>query len=410
MQVDTIKRDFPIFKTYPDLVYLDSAATSQKPQVVIDAIVDFYTKYNSNVHRGIYKLSELATERYEAARSTVARFLDTSPGQIVFTSGTTASNNIVANSYVSENLDTDSVVITSVSEHHSNFLPLQKAANATGAKLEFVGITADYDFDYETFEALLSKYTSRIKFVGISAISNVLGYKLDLERVIKMVRSFAPEAKISLDAAQLIGHHPFSLSKLDIDFCFFSGHKVLAETGLGVLWFKSNLAKSLKPTILGGGTITEVKRDSVSFRDDQSRFEAGTPHISGAISLATACDYLEAISLEKIEQQQHELTSFALRHLAEIPEVKLLGPGVGNQRSSVISFQVKGLHPHDVAESLDHEGIAVRAGHHCAQILHREYLDLGGTVRVSAHIYNDKTDIERLVAALKNCISTYTHG
>jgi cysteine desulfurase/selenocysteine lyase len=400
-----VKENFPIFANNQDLIYLDSAATAHKPQVVIDTVVDFYTRYNANVHRGIYQLSEKATDAYEQARSTVAYFIGANAKQVVFTPGTTASSNMIALGLLEERLAQSDMVISSVAEHHSNFLPIQTVAKKKDCQLQLIGLDDDEDFHYEQFEGILKKHTDRIKVIALSAVSNVLGYKLDLARISKLVRQSSPNAIIIIDSAQLIGHEEFSLHSpgVDIDFLFFSGHKLMGETGIGVMWGKYELLTEMTPALVGGGMIARVTEEKSSFAKPPTKFEAGTPHIAGALSLAAACDYLEKVGLTNIAQHQQRLVKKSLEGLARIEGLSILGPKNHLKRSSLVSFTIEGIHAHDVAQFLADKHVAVRAGHHCTQILHKQHYDISGSVRASYHVYNSLADVEALLAAVEAC-------
>lgn len=401
------KNDFPIFKNYPELVYLDSAATSQKPQRVLDRILDFYTRANANVHRGIYLLSEKATEEYETAREKVAAFLSVNKEEIIFTSGTTEAANLISHSHLSTHVKAGDLILSSVAEHHSNFLPLQRISNQIGAELKLINLSADQDLDYQQLSEIIAEAKDRLKVVALSAVSNVLGFKLDLAKLTSLVRQYSPRAVIIIDAAQAVGHFPFNPAAADIDFAFFSGHKLFAETGIGVLWGKKALLDLMPPFHVGGGMIANVTTERTTYAPVPVRFEAGTPHISGAISLAAAVDYISSIGIDQIESYLNTLSEKLLAQLGNIDGITILGPRDANKRSSVISFTVEGIHPHDVAQFLSDKNIAVRAGHHCTQILHKDVFDISGSVRASLHIYNDESDIDRFIEAISQCVKYY---
>jgi cysteine desulfurase/selenocysteine lyase len=403
---EKIRTEFPIFKNQPELVYLDSAATSLKPESVIAVISDYYSNYSANVHRGIYDLSERATAEYESARRKVAEFCGAKPTELVFTAGATAAANLVIAGYVAPRLGAGDVVISSVAEHHSNFLPLQQLALKSGAELKLLGLAEDYNYDYAQLEVWLREYGERVKCVALSAVSNVLGNQLDTSRVAKLITEHTKAAVFVLDAAQLIGHQQFNFASSGVHFCFFSGHKVLAETGIGVLLAKHELLAAISPTTFGGGTVSEVSEDKLELLPGPQRLEAGTPHISGAISLGAAVDYLHKIGMAEVEQHLAEVSAYARAELEKIEWVKVYGPKSAS--SAVVSFTAADIHPHDIAAFLNDKHIAVRAGQHCTQILHREVLEIPGTVRVSPYIYNSKADIAKLVTALSECINYYT--
>jgi len=402
-----IKTQFPIFQSYPELVYLDSAATSHKPAVVLTAVTDFYSRQNSNVHRGIYDLSELATASYELARVKVANYLGVATREVIFTSGTTASANLVAQSWGAKNVNVGEVILTSLAEHHSNFLPWQLVAQNNNAKLVFTNISSDYDFDYEDFESNLLEFGAKIKVVVLSAVSNVLGYNLDLAKISKAVRTHAPKAKIIIDAAQLVTHSKFTPSLYDLDFAYFSGHKLFAETGIGVLWGKSDLLEQTLPATVGGGMVLSVNREVTTFDEIPQRFEAGTPNIAGAVSLAAAVDYCQELGMDNIEARLHSLTEELVSAMQTIPGLKIYHPEAVS--APVLAFNLEGIHPHDVAGFLNTQHIAVRAGHHCTQILHREILGQTGSVRASLQVYNSAADIAQLARALEDCRNYFSN-
>ncbi len=400
-----MKSDFPIFKHNPKLVYLDSAASSQKPQLVIDRIADFYAKENANVHRGIYDLSETATENYEAARVIVAKHINAQANEIIFTAGSTASSNLVAIGHLGKILTEGDIVISSVAEHHSNFLPLQQVATQKGSKLKLIGLDDDFGFNYAEFEQVLKQHGTRVKVVALSAVTNVTGSVTDMGRIRKLLDVYAKSSVLIVDAAQLVGHGKVDVKKMDCDYLFFSAHKVLAETGLGVLYAAERNHSRLSPVNLGGGMVELVEDANVELKAAPQRYEAGTPHISGVLSLAAAIGYIEMIGLETIASHEATLTKQLISELLLMPEIRVIGPTKSlENRAGVVAFEVKGIHAHDVAEFLASRHIAVRAGHHCAQLLHRQSLDISSSVRASLHLYNESSDVNSLVTALKDCI------
>ncbi len=400
-----MKSDFPIFKHNPELVYLDSAASSQKPQAVIDRITDFYTKENANVHRGIYDLSEAATENYESGRAIVARHINAEANEIIFSAGSTASSNLVAAGHLQKILTEGDIVISSVAEHHSNFLPLQQVATQKGSKLMLIGLDDDFGFNYAEFEQVLKQHGTRIKVVALSAVTNVTGSITDMVRIRKLLNTYAKAAILVVDAAQLVGHGKVDVKEMDCDYLFFSAHKVLAETGLGVLYAAERNHSLLSPVNLGGGMVELVEEAGVELKAAPQRYEAGTPHISGVFSLAAAIGYLEMIGLETIASHEASLTEQLISELQLMPEIRVIGPTKSlENRAGVVAFEVKDVHAHDVAEFLASRHIAVRAGHHCAQLLHRQSLNISSSVRASLHLYNESSDITALITALKDCL------
>jgi len=396
------KADFPIFKTFPELCYLDNAATSQKPQQVITAINDFYTSANANVHRGIYTLSESATRKYEAARTTVAKFINAETSEIVFTSGTTAGINMLAEYYFAPRLKADDVILLSDMEHHSNLIPWQQLIKKTGIKLAFLPLTSQFTLNLSGLKEMLQKQP--VKVVSLTFMSNVLGTINPIKDICTLIKTVSPQTLIVIDAAQAVPHQKLDVKDLGCDFLVFSGHKILGPTGIGVLWGKQQLLEQSEPWFTGGGMIESVNRENSTWTSNPEKFEAGTPNIEGAIGLAQAIDYLKKISLQKIKTYEGKLIRLMLTKLLEIPELTLYGPANINDisnRGAVFSFNLKGIHAHDLAQLLDYDQIAVRAGHHCCQILHREVLGIPASVRASFYFYNDEEDIEKLSLSLK---------
>ncbi len=403
-----IKKMFPIFKKYPELVYLDSAATSQKPQCVVDRINEFYTSQNANIHRGIYDLSEIATENYESAREIVARFLGAESEEVIFTYGATHGANIVSTSFLPGHLKENDVIITTLFEHHSSFLPIQRVAKQSKASIKFVGLNAQGDFDYVAFENLCQQDQDNVKVVNIASISNVLGLKIDIRKIAQILKKNHPEAILIVDAAQEIGHNEVNFKALDIDFLYFSGHKTFGPTGIGALVVKKDLLERLAPSFLGGGMVDQVGKHVSTFTNTPQRLEAGTPNIAGAVGLARALKFIyEEIGIQNISQHDKNLTKSLIAKLKSIPEVRVFGPEAIEKRTSLVSFSIEGVHSHDVADFLNTKSIAVRAGHHCAQILHKELLNVSSTARISLHVYNDISDIEKVTTAIKECISFF---
>lgn len=401
------KTDFPIFKTYPSLVYLDNAATSQKPVQVISAIQDYYASSNANVHRGIYSLSEKATQEYEKARTTVAQFLNAQHNEIIFTSGTTDSINLLANSLFDYFTgQRDKTILLTESEHHSNILPWQLLATRLGWKIEYVKITSEFDIDVNDLQDKLS--TLDVAVFAYSQSSNVLGTIVNMSDINKLVRELSENTVIVVDGAQYIPHKSVDLSdQYSPDFYAFSGHKMLGPTGIGVLFGKENWLEKVTPSKQGGGMIEKVNRTSATFTKPPIKFEAGTPNIAGAIGLNAAIDYINNIDHNQLDHDMTQLTDYFLEKLIEIPEMKLFGKTESKNRLPVFSFEVQNIHPHDIAQLLDTHNIAIRAGHHCTQILHREVLNSSASSRVSLYIYNDKKDIDKFFEAIKIVISTF---
>ncbi|NQM15526.1 cysteine desulfurase [Streptococcus suis] len=393
---ERIRKDFPILDQVVNdepLVYLDNAATTQKPQQVLDVLVDYYQTDNANVHRGVHTLSERATARYEAARQKVADFIHAkSSKEILFTRGTTTSLNWVAQ-FAREILQPDQEVIISVQEHHSNIIPWQQACQQTGAKLRYVPLK-DGELDVDSLKSMLSEKT---KFVSLAHVSNVLGSVAPIGEIAELVHEVG--AYLVVDGAQSVPHMAVNVQELDMDFYAFSGHKMLGPTGIGVLYGKKELLNLMSPVEFGGEMIDFVYEQSATWKELPWKFEAGTPNIAGAIGLGAAIDYLIEIGMDAIQAHEAELVNYVFPKLQAIPGLTIYGSQDLAKRTGVIAFNLDDLHPHDVATALDYEGVAVRAGHHCAQPLLR-YLQVPATVRASFYIYNTKADCDKLVEAL----------
>lgn len=393
---ERIRKDFSILDQVVNdepLVYLDNAATTQKPQQVLDVLADYYQKDNANVHRGVHTLSERATARYEAARQKVADFIQAkSSKEILFTRGTTTGLNWVAQ-FAKEILQPDQEVIISVQEHHSNIIPWQQACQQTGAKLRYVPLK-DGELDMDHLRSLLS---SKTKFVSLAHVSNVLGSVAPIGEIAELVHQVG--AYLVVDGAQSVPHMAVNVQELDVDFYAFSGHKMLGPTGIGVLYGKEELLNLMSPVEFGGEMIDFVYEQSATWKELPWKFEAGTPNIAGAIGLGAAIDYLTEIGMDAIQANEAELVDYVFPKLQAIPGLTIYGSQDLSKRTGVIAFNLDDLHPHDVATALDYEGVAVRAGHHCAQPLLR-YLQVPATVRASFYIYNTKADCDKLVEAI----------
>ncbi|MGU7833014.1 cysteine desulfurase [Streptococcus suis] len=396
MDLERIRKDFSILDQVVNdepLVYLDNAATTQKPQQVLDVLADYYQRDNANVHRGVHTLSERATARYEAARQKVADFIQAkSSKEILFTRGTTTSLNWVAQ-FAKEILQPDQEVIISVQEHHSNIIPWQQACQQTGAKLRYVTLK-DGELDMDHLRSLLS---SKTKFVSLAHVSNVLGGVVPIGEIAELVHQVG--AYLVVDGAQSVPHMAVNVQELDVDFYAFSGHKMLGPTGIGVLYGKEELLNLMSPVEFGGEMIDFVYEQSATWKELPWKFEAGTPNIAGAIGLGAAIDYLTEIGMDAIQAHEAELVDYVFPKLQAIPGLTIYGNQDLSKRTGVIAFNLDDLHPHDVATALDYEGVAVRAGHHCAQPLLR-YLQVPATVRASFYIYNTKADCDKLVEAI----------
>ncbi len=394
----SLRQDFPILARTSNghpLAYLDNAATTQKPRTVLDTLTRFYETSNANIHRGVYALSEQASELYEQARVRVTQFLNApDPRQIIFTRGTTEAINLVAQSWARPRLQSGDRLLLTEMEHHSNLVPWQLAAQATGAKLDYVAVTPAGHLD---LDQLASQLTQSPKLLAITLVSNVLGTINPLREIIATAHDHG--VPVLVDAAQAAGRIPVDVQELDCDFLAFSGHKIYGPTGIGVLYAKSKHLDAMEPWQGGGGMIAKVEREYSTWGEVPAKFEAGTPPIAEAVGLHAALDYVERWGVAEIREHERTLTDLALGRLLEEPEVTVFGPHHPTERTGLVSFALAGVHPHDVAQVLDESGIAVRAGHHCAQVLH-ERLGVGATVRMSFGVYNTVSEIHRAVDAL----------
>ena len=396
LDVEKIRKDFPILDQIVNdepLVYLDNAATTQKPKVVLEAVNRYYQEDNANVHRGVHTLAERATASYEGARETVRRFINaSSTKEVLFTRGTTTGLNWIGR-FAEEILEEGDEVLISIMEHHSNILPWQEACRKTGAKLVYVYLK-DGGLDLEDFR---KKLTNRTKFVSIAHASNVLGVINPVQEIAQLAHEKG--AIVVVDGAQSVPHMKIDVQTLDADFFVFSGHKMAGPTGIGVLYGKEQYLNQMSPVEFGGEMIDFVYEQSATWKELPWKFEAGTPNMAGAIGLAAAIDYLEAIGMDAIERHEQDLIAYVFPKLQAIEGLKIYGSQDLAKRSGVISFNLGDLHPHDLATALDYEGVAVRAGHHCAQPL-IQYLEVPATARASFYLYNTKEDCDKLVEAL----------
>ena len=396
IDVEKIRKDFPILDQIVNdepLVYLDNAATTQKPKAVLEAVNRYYQEDNANVHRGVHTLAERATASYEAARETVRRFINaSSTKEVLFTRGTTTGLNWIGR-FAEEILEEGDEVLISIMEHHSNILPWQEACRKTGAKLVYAYLK-DGGLDLEDFR---EKLTDRTKFVSITHASNVLGVINPIQELAQLAHEKG--AIVVVDGAQSVPHMKIDVQTLDADFFVFSGHKMAGPTGVGVLYGKEQYLNQMSPVEFGGEMIDFVYEQSATWKELPWKFEAGTPNMAGAIGLAAAIDYLEAIGMDAIERHEQDLIAYVFPKLQAIEGLKIYGSQDLAKRSGVISFNLGDLHPHDLATALDYEGVAVRAGHHCAQPL-IQYLEVPATARASFYLYNTKEDCDKLVEAL----------
>jgi len=394
-----LRNDFPIFKKKingKDLVYLDNASTTQKPYSVINSITDFYSNYNSNIHRAVYQLAEEATELYEQSRKKIANFINVRPEEIVFTRNTTESINLIAHSWARSNLKKDDVITITEIEHHSNIVPWQILCQEIGTRLEYVGIDESGFLDVEYLIELIS--SRKVKLVSISHMSNVLGTIVPIERIIKTAHQY--DIPVIVDGAQSVPHMPVDAKNLDCDFLVFSAHKMLGPTGVGVLYAKKELLEKMKPFMGGGDMIKEVFKFHTNYNEVPYKFEAGTPNIADVVGFGAAVDYLEKIGMENIRKHEIYLTEYALESMQSLKYITIYGPMDSKFRGGVISFNIADIHPHDLATIMNDHGIAIRSGHHCAQVL-MQRLDVPATSRASFYIYNTKEEIDKFVNAIK---------
>jgi cysteine desulfurase/selenocysteine lyase len=396
------RADFPILHQQVNgkpLVYFDNGATSQKPRAVIDALVHYYERDNSNVHRGLHTLSMRATDAYEGARTRIAKFINAAdPAEIIFTRGTTESINLVAHSWARDHLKPGDVVLTTDMEHHSNLVPWQQAAKAAGATLKYVpvlGADAEGGLDYAALDTLL---TPAVKLFAFTHISNTLGTINDAAELCRRARAVG--AVTLVDAAQSIGHAPLDVQALGCDFLVFSGHKMCGPTGIGVLYGHRALLDKLAPDETGGGMVVTVTYEGASWKPSPERHEAGTPNVADAIALGAACDYIDSIGRDIISAHDHHLAEIAMEKLSVIPAIRILGPRPGQPRAGLVSFAFPDVHAHDIVTFADEDGLALRGGHHCNQPLMRK-LGLTSTTRASFYFYNTEQEIDVLVASLR---------
>jgi len=406
------KKDFPIFarkvRGGNPLIYLDSGATSQKPESVISAEANFYRTINAAVHRGAHLLAEEASEAYESARANVAKFIGANTDEVVFTKSATESLNMVAyslgNPGSTPHISVGDEIVVSEMEHHANLIPWQQLAKRTGAKLTWFSITKDGRLDLSDISKVITKKT---KIVAITHQSNVFGTIVPLTEITKAAHSVG--ALVVLDACQSAPHFAIDVKKLDVDFLAFSGHKTLGPTGVGVLWGKAEVLEKLEPALFGGSMVDSVTMESATWASAPRKFEAGVPNMAQAVGLSAAIDYLNIVGMDKIFEHEQELTQQLLTGLSKISGVNVVGPLDMKDRGGVISFTVDGVHPHDVGQVLDQYGIAVRTGHHCAWPLMKK-LNLVGTTRASFHLYNDSDDINALLEAIEKVKSYFKVG
>jgi len=398
-----IKSDFPILNQKingHDLVYLDNAATTQKPKVVIDTINDYYRKTNSNIHRGVHTLSQRATEHYENARTKIANFINSeSEKEIIFVRGATEAINLVANSYVRPLLNQDDEIIISQMEHHANIVPWQMICKEIGAKLIILPMNQKGELIVSELENIINKKT---KFIAINHVSNSLGTVNSIEEIVRIAH--VNNIKILVDGAQAIQHIPINMKKINADFYCFSGHKIYAPSGIGILYGKKKLLDEMLPYQGGGDMIKSVTFEKTIYNDVPNKFEAGTPNISGAIALGKAIDYITNLGIENIAKHEAELLEYATEKIGEINGVKIIGNA--KNKASVLSFVIENVHPHDIGTIMDAEGIAIRAGNHCNQPV-MDFYSIPATARASFAIYNNKEDVDKLMKSIEKTIEVF---
>ena len=401
MILEEIKKDFPLLENR-DIAYLDSGATTQKPKQVIEAIEKYYKNNNANPHRGAYSLSIEATEQYENTRTKIAEFINAKHREeIIFSKNATESLNLIAYSYGIEKLKKDEEVVISIMEHHSNLVPWQKVTKKTGSKLKYMYINENYEIPDEEIE---NKITEKTKIVGITHISNVLGTINNIKKIIKYAHKKG--AIVIVDASQSIPHIKIDVQDLNADFLVFSGHKMLAPLGIGVLYGKREILNNMTPFLMGGDMIEYVYEQETTFAPLPNKFEAGTQNVEGVIGLGAAIDYIQKIGYDKIQEKENEVIKYARQELSKLNYLKLYLTPNSQNHSSVISFNINGVHPHDVSSILDSENVCVRSGNHCAQPLMR-FLGIDSTCRASFYFYNTKEDVDKLVTALNKAYKMF---
>ena len=403
-----IRKDFPVLsrKVYDQpLVYLDNAATSQKPRAVIQTLVDYYEGYNSNVHRGVHALSMEATDRYEEAREKVSRFIGSeAPESIIWTRNTTEGINLVANTWAQENIKAGDEIVVTAMEHHSNLVPWQRVAREKGAVLRFLPLAEDCSLNLDDVDSII---TPRTRLLSVVHVSNSLGTINPVKELVAKARAVG--AAVLIDGAQSVPHMPVDVSDLDCDFLAFSGHKMLGPTGIGVLYVKRDVLEQMEPFLTGGEMVLEVSYEDATWNDLPMRFEAGTPNIADAIALGAAIDYLDALGMDNVRAHEVELTQYALQRFQELEELDVFGPTEPEKRGGIVSFHSGEVHPHDLGTVLDRQGIAIRTGHHCTMPLMRT-LGVAATARASFYVYNTEEEVDLLVDGLKHALRYFVDG
>ena len=405
--LEEIRKDFPVLnrrvRDDKQLVYLDNAATTQKPNQVIDAITDYYQNHNSNIHRAVHALAEESTEAFEVTRDKIAKFLNIqNREEIVFVRGTTEAINLISYAWGRDNVEKGDIVVTTEYEHHSNIVPWQLLTQETGAELKYINIDDNGELMLEQLDEYLA--TGKVKLVAISHVSNVLGTITDIQKVIKKCKDVG--AKILIDGAQAVPHMKVDIGKLDCDFYAFSAHKMLGPTGVGILWARKEILENMKPFHGGGDMIREVHKYETTWNDLPYKFEAGTPNVADVICFAAAIDYLTKIGMDNVRSHEVELTKYALEKMSNVKGLTIYGPKDPQKASGVISFNFNDVHPHDVATIIDKNGVAIRSGHHCAQVL-MEKLNVAATNRASFYIYTTKEEVDTLIDSLEQVAKVF---
>ena len=407
LSIENVRKDFAILqrkvRDNKPLVYLDNASTTQKPKQVIDALVNYYNNYNANIHRSVYSIAEEATEAYEKTRDKVAKFINiANREEIIFVRGTTEAINLVAYAWGRKHIKEGDIIVTTEYEHHSNIVPWQLLVKEKGAKLEYIGMDDNGELILEHLDKYLE--TGKVKLVTFSLMSNVLGTITDADKIISKCKEKG--VKTLVDAAQAVPHLSVDVHKLGCDFFAFSAHKMLGPTGIGVLWVRKSVLETMDPFHGGGDMIREVHKYESTWNDLPYKFEAGTPNVADVIGFSAAIDYLSEIGMDNVRNHEIELTKYALEKMSQIKGITIYGTKDISKRGGVISFNFHDVHPHDVATIIDREGIAIRSGHHCAQVL-MERLDVAATNRASFYIYTTKEDIDKLIESLDKVSELY---
>jgi len=404
-----MKNYFPIFQNNPDLIYLDSAATGLKPASVILSEMEYYTQYSANIHRGLYQMSQIASNRYDESRSIIADFIHAQSNEIIFTSGATASINLVTQTWGQQNIKSGDKIVVTQMEHHSNLVPWQQLALSKKAKLKYLPVTSDFYLDQKSLAKLI---TPKTKIVALTHVSNVLGTINPIKKIIQTIKKLNPKTLVLVDGAQAVAHFPIDVANLDVDFYAFSGHKLYGPTGIGILYVNQKIYSSMSPASFGGGAIKEVFWNKTILDNPPFCYEPGTPPIAQAIALAQAIKFIQKIGWSKITQHEQELTDYLFQKLKTFSDLKILGPINNPQRLGVISFALnkpKSPTPHDIGDLLSQKfNIAVRTGFHCAMPLHQLFDFNNGTTRVSLGLYNTQKDIDKLIDGLHYVIKIFS--